>query len=521
MNDTITSTYDSSSRTVELDANTPWDTTQENAGCEIQSVYVAVCDWSSGHPLDSILYYGGAGGDSIGANQAGLPVVVTPFILGGDGSDSDLTGGNLTEDVVIDGPDAGSDTLYGYGNVDSVYQGAGTDHIYGGSGDDVMYSTGICEGNIIDGGDSTDRDNITWAALPLYNGSNSLGVYANINPGPYFMAAGNTGSWGIPTCTSGTVDSLDGVENLEGSNGRDFLFGNSESNALLGRAGVDNIWGGDGADYLHTFSDDYDVTIDCGAGGDTLARDFNADDFASRTDGRDSTLSNCNGTGDTRSGKDPEYQYSVERVEIGNSNGRSDYSTPRSFYRLGERFGTNAYASDGVGTDVTGSFVGSPTLGVAGAFPNSEDTAIRLDGNDNLLLGADVDPAKSNGENFSFEIWVKFLTAPPTAGQYHFILSKYTNPVSSGFLFYRNDTGNLVFSTKRTDSSTSVQVTAPSPTDTSKWHQFVGTLSGSTISLWVDGTQYQSTGNVFPNVANSGSMLVGKSPITGAGWPRT
>lgn len=56
--------------------------------------------------------------------------------------------------------------------------------------------------------------------------------------------------------------------------------------------------------------------------------------------------------------------------------------SPNGYWRLGEPSGTTA--TDETGTN-NGTYSGSPTLGVTGAIPVDEDTAVTFDGTDDLL----------------------------------------------------------------------------------------------------------------------------------------
>src|SRR5690606_3397104 len=96
-------------------------------------------------------------------------------------------------------------------------------------------------------------------------------------------------------------------------------------------------------------------------------------------------------------------------------------------------------------------------------------------------------------------------SAPP--GTVEGIFTRYAPDLSDGLLFYRTDTGLLLFGSKK-DSGQFTFTTAPGPVSTGVWHQFVGTLSGGTITLYVDGTPYSATWspNVFPTLASGASM---------------
>lgn len=493
--DEVSTSFNLSTRTITFTSTgTTFDTTQIEEGCSYSNAKTANCQWVPNHPLDSVIYYGDDGNDDLSANGAGLPITTSVFSLGGNGSDQEIQGSDNTEDVLIDGPDAGNDILKGYGRTDSVYQGGGKDWIYGGADGDVMYSTGICEQNTISGGPGLDNN--TWAALPTPERSMTQGVYASL----VTEEAGNQGSGGAPSCIGGSVDSLVDLENLEGSGGRDTLYGDNGPNSMLGRAGADSIYGGGGNDNLHMFSGDYDAVINCGGGtDDTLRRDLQ------RTDLRDSTHSGC----ESVQNKEPEYVSSWDVSILGEN------PDPLVFHRLGERYGTTAQATVPKNTQINSAYVNGVTRGVTGSVPDTEDTAVSLDGaNDYVTLGTGADPYSSFTEGYSFEIWVKFDSATAPSGEVEGIFSRYASDLSKGLLFFRTDSGLLLFGTKKNNGQFTF-VLAPDPGNPGVWHQFVGTLSGSTITLYVDGTPYSSNwspSSVFPDPATGVPMWLGNYP---------
>lgn len=536
--DSITTSFDPDNRKIIFTSTgtTLFDMTIK-AGCGYSpDATTAACIWEDAHPMDAILYYGGDNGDNLRASTStvNLHSTITPYILGGNGSDWELHGSNTTEDVIIDGPDDGNDRLKGFGQTDVLYQGKGTDNLDAGLGGDVLYSTRTCEANVLNGGSDASIDNVTWAAFILPNRSKSSGVHASL----YWGLAGDRNVWGVPDCAAGSSfrDTLSGIDNLEGSNGQDVLIGNAEPNTLLGRAGADFIQGLEGNDRLHTFSDDYDSYIDCGTGVDEIRMD------APREDQRDGvTPTGCNdGVNSIKPRTDSEYQYAIDRTVIGGIVKKDQWNPSEVFYRFGERAGDTAYASDPASENINGAYAGGVTFGAQGAIPDTEDTAIALDGvNDWINLG---DPSNIHGAHaydpasrardsvpysntgYSFEIWARFDGVLPTAGLEQYILSKTPSTMSTGFYLYRSAQGNLVFGTAKA-ANNRTEVTAPDPEDFGVWHQIVGTLSkdvsgsNSKIRLFVDGVLHEesASGSAFPGSATSAGMWVGRSPNS-SGW---
>jgi Ca2+-binding RTX toxin-like protein len=230
-----------------------------SGGCNTVSAIKAVCTLSL--PLDSIVLAGVGGNDTLQA--PGFPTSTSVVVAGGEGGDS-LTGGDLSEDVLADGPDAngpGNDELNAFGRDDALLNNGGADRLFGGAGNDLFLSNSICDGDLLNGG--TGRDNASWAKFK------ASGVDARIGAGD----AGRQGVGGAPDCGSGALDSLQEVEDLEGTSSGDVLGGGPGPNQLLGWSGPDEYSSGAGADTILANSGDFDPTIECGGDNDTALID--------------------------------------------------------------------------------------------------------------------------------------------------------------------------------------------------------------------------------------------------------
>ncbi len=233
------------------------------AGCTIAAT-TATCPLSAAG-LDSVLLAGMGGNDELGAS--GFPTTTSVVILGGDGADG-MSGGEASEDVLVDGPDANADTLSALGGDDALLHNGGEDELIGGNGNDLFLSVSICDGETLVGGPG--RDNASWARL------GSVGVTARLDLG----LAGGVGSGASPECGGDTLDSLNGIEDLEGSNQGDVFFGDGERNQLLGHQGPDVYSALAGNDSILANSADLpkipdsDLAIDCGEGVDSALVDF-------------------------------------------------------------------------------------------------------------------------------------------------------------------------------------------------------------------------------------------------------
>ena len=260
--DIVTATYapgPPAAVTFDLAAGSFDQSPSASGGCDTTSGTQAVC--TLGLPLDSIVLAGMGGNDALRAN--GFPTSTSVVIAGGEGGDS-LTGGDLSEDVLADGPDAngpGDDELNGLGRDDALLNNGGADRLFGGAGNDLFLSNSICDGDQLNGG--AGRDNASWAKFK------SSGVDARLGEGD----AGRPGTDGAPDCGSGALDSLQEVEDLEGTAAGDVLDGGAGPNQLLGWSGPDTYSSGAGADTILANSGDFDPTIECGDDSDTALID--------------------------------------------------------------------------------------------------------------------------------------------------------------------------------------------------------------------------------------------------------
>jgi Ca2+-binding RTX toxin-like protein len=231
------------------------------AGCSVSPTQ-AVCTLSK--PLDAIVLAGMGGDDTLQAN--GFPIWTSVVAAGGAGSDQ-VTGGSTSEDVLIDGPDAtgpGNDTLNGLAGDDALLNNEGVDSLNAGDGNDLFLSTAICNGDVLDGG--TGSDNASWAKFK------DSGVEARLAEG----VAGRPGDGTSPDCGGAPLDSLRGIEDLEGSSQSDALYGDAGPNSLLGRAAPDLFYGREGNDTVRANAADFDPVIDCGTETDTAVIDFSS-----------------------------------------------------------------------------------------------------------------------------------------------------------------------------------------------------------------------------------------------------
>jgi Ca2+-binding RTX toxin-like protein len=255
--DVVTASYASGSVTFSLAAGSFDQSATAAAGCAV-SLTFATCPFSA--PLDSVVLAGMGGDDTLSAN--GFPSTTTVVVIGGTGGDW-LTGGAEGEDVLVDGPgtEAG-DTLFGLAGDDALLHNDGPDQLLGGDGNDLFLSVSICDGEVLRG--EAGRDNASWARLK------GEGVSANLGSGQ----AGQPGAGSAPQCAGASLDSLQEIEDLEGSEAADAFYGDAGPNQLLGHFGPDIYYAGAGGDSILANSGDADPVIDCGDDIDRALIDF-------------------------------------------------------------------------------------------------------------------------------------------------------------------------------------------------------------------------------------------------------
>jgi Ca2+-binding RTX toxin-like protein len=152
-----------------------------------------------------------------------------PILIGGHGNDS-LTGGVDTDDFIVDG--SGNDQLWGKGKDDGLVNTDGTDEVRGENGSDLVLSDGVCQGDMLYGGNGTDS--ASWAKIQVLSAED--GVFAEIDSEKVGRKSG-----GSMSCTGTIPQNLNDFEDLEGSNGADILRGDNWTNQLIGRAGADKL----------------------------------------------------------------------------------------------------------------------------------------------------------------------------------------------------------------------------------------------------------------------------------------
>ncbi len=256
-NDTITFAAQSGSASFDLTGAVGTNSCSYNSPTQV----VCQIPASPARPLDSIVLAGLGGNDQF--SISGFPATTSVVELGGEGSDILVSFG--TEDMLVDGPGPGYDILEARGGDDILINNDGIDSLSGENGNDLLLSTNRCDGDTVNGGPG--EDNASWAKME------SGRVVADLRSQ---SAGGDVNGTGYPSCSTGTLDTILAIENLEGSDGNDRLTGGGGDNGLLGRLGEDRMFGLSGNDFLQAYDDppEADGVIDCGPGEyDSATRD--------------------------------------------------------------------------------------------------------------------------------------------------------------------------------------------------------------------------------------------------------
>ena len=484
--DIIVATWDEKANEVNVTAKgSAFDTSVnglEVSGCTIEANF-AHCP-SAG--IQTFVVNGGGENDVLKAH--GFPADVSVTLTGGRGDDN-LFGGP-SEDILVDGPEAGKDDLYGFGDDDTLLANEGFDRLFGSGGADLFVSSSICEGDRIKGGGDS-RDNASWAQLRGKQKGES----------DEFEAPEHGVSVSIPTGEAGDVSRnggecdeeghIEDVELLEGSGGPDRLEGNEAHNIILGRGGEDELLGGGSVDSLLANNrdpngktkpekEDADGPLDCGPPSVKTGSDIATVDPADLPN-----VENCErvnprakpaqaraaGIGADPTAEAPET--SSDEAVIGGASD-PDAIPPVAFFQLDETGGTTA--EDWDGEEVPGSYEGEGVeLDQQGAMEDSR--GVHLDGEDGYLdLSAEWDPSEMIEEcgeeetGYSVEMWVKF---DGEAASREELFSR--SEGDEGIFLYRTGDGKLNFSVA--DERESPVVSTEEAVDGGQWHHVVATIA--------------------------------------------
>ena len=252
----------------------------------------------------TIQVFGQAGNDVITLSEANGALPAANLFGGGD---NDVLTGGSGGDLLFG--QAGNDTLLGKGGVDLLFGGADNDTLTGGDADDQVFGESGNDRMIWNPGDDTDLNeggsNIDTVEVNGGNGAEQFTTTPNgarvrfdrINPAPFSIDIGTsenlvlnanggddtfTGSNGLATLISLTVDGGSGSDTLTGGDGVDMLFGGDGNDAVVGGRGNDVAFLGAGDDAFTWNPGDGNDTVEGQDQTDTL--EFNGANISEKID---------------------------------------------------------------------------------------------------------------------------------------------------------------------------------------------------------------------------------------------
>lgn len=165
--------------------------------------------------------------------------------LGGN----DVIHGYDGNDVIIGG--SGADEIYGDSGRDVIVGGSGDDHIEGGSGDDTVWGEKGGDDILGQSGDDDLRGGSGGDRLAPGKGSDRVDGGSGSDWVVFWdVRASVTVRLDKRFATGHGTDRLLSIENVEGSNRNDKIYGTGSKNTLIGNDGSDRLYGLGGNDYL-------------------------------------------------------------------------------------------------------------------------------------------------------------------------------------------------------------------------------------------------------------------------------
>jgi Ca2+-binding RTX toxin-like protein len=217
-----------------------------------------------------IQVFGQGGNDTITLNEASgaLPAA---NLFGGTGNDT-LTGGS-GGDMLFG--QSGNDTLFGKGGNDLLFGGANNDTLTGGDGDDQVFGEAGDDRMIWNPGDDTDLfEGGSGTDTAEANGARVR--FDRLNPAPFSIDIGTTEN--LVLNMNGGNDSFSATGNLadlinvtvDGGAGNDTILGSNGADLLIGGDGNDFIDGQQGNDVARLGAGDDVFQWDPGDGSDIV-----------------------------------------------------------------------------------------------------------------------------------------------------------------------------------------------------------------------------------------------------------
>lgn len=161
--------------------------------------------------------------------------------------------------------------------------------------------------------------------------------------------------------------------------------------------------------------------------------------------------------------------------------------SPLAYWRLGEASGTTA--ADAVGSHA-GTYVGSPTLGVAGAIAGN--AAVTFNGLSQYVSVTYAELGARIGAGISVEMWVKKSTSVTAS-----LCGVINDGLATAFLINDNQdvtgaaysAGKLRVYTRDNSNSSRSHTFDGTTLNNGAWHHFAATLTSTTFKVFIDGTE--------------------------------
>jgi Ca2+-binding RTX toxin-like protein/uncharacterized protein YegL len=330
---------------------------------------------------DADVLIGGEGTDTAAYTQSAQGVTVN--LGNGTGTGGEAEGDTLFGIENVEGS-AQADILYGNGFANVLSGGDEADRLFGFTGMDVLY--GDRGNDRLEGGDDAD--------ILIGGDGTDTAIYAQSAQGVIINLGNGTGSGG-----EAQGDTLFEIENVDGSNQADILYGNGFANVLSGGDEADRLFGFTGMDVLA--GDAGDDSLEGGDDADVLIGGEGIDAAIYHQSAQGVTVNLGNGTG-TGGEAEGDTLFGIENVEgsahadtiygSGSANGLQGRAGADQLFGFGGEDTINGGDGDDTldGGDERDILYGENNndiiIGGAG-----DDALIGQQGNDRLFGGADND----------------------------------------------------------------------------------------------------------------------------------
>jgi Concanavalin A-like lectin/glucanases superfamily len=180
--------------------------------------------------------------------------------------------------------------------------------------------------------------------------------------------------------------------------------------------------------------------------------------------------------------------------------------SPVAYWRFGE--GSGPTAADASGNLNNGTYGGGFSLGQSGAITGDPNTAVRFTGSPSTGNVVVPDSASLDyGDSVTYEAWVKLLSLPPSTSAGANIITKNVGTMlmriyPSGVLALRQSGGGEI-------AQSTVALNADG-----KYHYLVGTKTGSSVHIYIDGVDVTGTVANQTLTNNASQLVMGHNPVS-------